>query len=238
MRIASPASLDRQLRADARYRCGFGCIRCGCTVYAYCVVEGVEGGAEWGEGDVFLLCPPCRDRLNVNVDVERVLEVLRRDPLPLQGGFYRDRLPYARRNEIPDTLLASGTSLRGSPFPIMFDRIPLIALVPPEVEGGPTRMDITLGARDGKPVPVVKSNTWIESAGWRFDRQNSRYMFASVDGAAALELTFQPGLTMRIDRLFSCSGNRRLEVDILGCRVDGQIVSLRNSAAQMIGVRL
>lgn len=236
MRIASPASLDRQLRTDARFRCGFGCIRCGCTVFVYCVVER-DGDDDWVAGDVFLLCPPCRDRLNANADAGRVLDVLRRDPLPLQSGFYRDRLPYARTNEIPDTLLASGTILRGSPFPIMFDRLPLISLVPPEIAGGPARLDVTLGARDGKPVPLVKANEWIESAGWRFDRQNSRYLFASLDGAATLELTFQPGLTMRIDRLDSCSGNRRLEVDILGCRVDGQPVVVRNSVAQMIGVR-
>lgn len=196
----------------------------------------MEGGSD--EGELFLLCPPCLDRMNGNPDGPGVLAVLLRNPLPRQTGFFRAALPYMRADTIADTHFASGPVLRATAFPIVLDGTALIGMVPPEVDDGPMQLSVTLGGADGQPVNVIQSNVWMAEDGWRFERSNTRYAIAAKIGDACLELTFEPGMVMRIDRLHTRLGFRTLDIDRGGCRVNGEPVPIRSGPSRLVGVRI
>ncbi len=243
MQISSPEFPLSHLCMDARYRSGFGCIRCGCTVYRYCRAVSEPGddpatAAIADDGALFLLCPPCLDRMRGNPDVASVLAVLLRNPLPRQNGFYRAGLPYMRGDRIADTHFASGAVMRATAFPVVFEGTALLALVQPEVDDGPMRLSVVLGGSDGLPAELVKSNVWVADERWRFERHNTRYIISQVAGDAFLELAFEPGMVMRIERLCTRLGGRTLHLDRTGCRVDGEPVVIRGGSSQLVGVRI
>jgi|GEM_PF-468429 hypothetical protein len=238
--VSRPADFSQRDYREARYMSGFGCIRCGCTIYRYCAAQAeAEAEAQAGpeSGIPFLLCTPCRDMLNGFDQGESVLAVLRRSPLPVQAGFYRDLLPYMRGYNLPDTRLAGGAIMRQTAVPIMLGGKPVLGLGPPETYGGPAQISVTLGAGDGRPVAIVKSNEWlVEDGSWQFERRGNRYAFRSADGAAELTLTFGTDKAITIEKLHSRVGAQELAIDGGGARLDGATVTLPNVDSQIIGV--
>ena len=232
--VSRPADFSQRDYREARYTSGYGCIRCGCTIYQYCAAH----DEVQAEGDIpFLLCVPCRDLLNGFDQGDSVLQVLRRSPLPAQAGFYRDMLPYMQGYNLPDTRLAGGTVMRQTAVPIMLGGKPVLGLGPPETYGGPAQISITLGAGDGVPVTIVKSNEWmVDGGGWRFERRSNRYSFKSADGEAELALAFGADKVVTIEKLYSRVGERELKLDNAGTRLNGATMTIANVDSQIIGV--
>jgi hypothetical protein len=233
--VTRPADFSQRDYREARYSSGFGCIRCGCTIYQYCAAENELAPAP-EQAVPFLLCSPCRDMLNGFDQSDSVLEVLRRSPLAAQTGFYRETLPYMHGYNLPDTRLAGGTVMRQTAVPIMLGGKPVMGLGPPETYGGPAQISITLGAGDGLPVAIVKSNEWmIDDGSWQFERRGNRYAFKSADGAAELALAFGADKVIMIEKLHSRVGARELTIDNSGARLDGAAIAIANVDSQIIG---
>ncbi|HEY0959013.1 MAG TPA: hypothetical protein VGE05_07030 [Novosphingobium sp.] len=231
MRITSNAALlTQQDTRAARYASGFGCIRCGCTIFLYCHLEGHE------EEQAFLLCADCRDRLNAMEDMAPVLAVLRRHPVAGQTGFNRAPLPYMRGYDIPDTHFPGGIVMRRTAFPIVFGGKPVIGLVPPEVYGGPVQLTMMLGRAGEATEVIVNANEWMAGKeSWRFVWRGNRYRFESVDGTALLVLAFVDGDRIFVEQLRCHRGAHLLEIDANGVRLDGKAIELANSDSKVIG---
>ena len=231
MRITSNAALlTQQDTRAARYASGFGCIRCGCTIFLYSQLEGHE------EGQAFLLCADCRDRLNTMEDMAPVLAVMKRRPVPGQTGFDRAPLPYMRGYDIPDTCFPGGVVMRRTAFPIVFGGKPVFSLMPPEIYGGPVQLTVMLGRAGLAPEVIVNANEWMgDEARWRFTWRGNRYRFESIDGLALLVLAFNGGDRISVEQLRCGSGPNLLEIDANGVRLDGCVIELASSDSQVIG---
>jgi hypothetical protein len=236
--VSRPSDANQQDSRTARAASGFGCIRCGCTIYQYCTVEAPGGSAGESGGGAFLLCPPCKDMLNGFAERVSVLEVLRRSPVPAQRGFYRDLLPYMRGYEIPDFRIG-GVSMRQTPVPVMLGGKPVLNVGPPENYAGPVQLTVMLGGADGVPVMVIRQNEWIAPAGeWLFERRGNRYAVRSRDGAAELVLSCAPDKVLTIETLRSRIGARSLVVEAGTVRLNGEPVRLAAADRRIIGVTL
>lgn len=235
MRIVCTTLPDRPESIRARGISGFACIRCGCTIYEYCVVVD-----ETPPSVPFLLCPPCRDRLNAMGDrLPSVLGVLRRHPLPREKRFDRSAFPYARGYHIPDVQFPSGAVMRHTAMPILLADKPVLGLSPPDGYGGPVLLTVMLGSGDGVPRTIVRTNVWDPpDPGWRFERPANRYSFEKADGSTILRLAFLPGGVIRIERLRCRFGDLGLEIDGNGATLNGTAITIPNSSEQLVGVRL
>lgn len=178
--------LPADQRRDLRYHCGFGCVRCGVTIYEYLALPPLEKGKmATGPGDdgpaATMLCPPCHalvenDRLTV-----AQVHGFHASPIARQRNFARDRLPFS--NDLPELVIGGSRNISDTPVPVTMAGTPLLIFAPPREGVGATRITVRLGGTDGEPVHIVDANEWLVTDGsWRFAQRGDRYVFAAAEG--------------------------------------------------------
>lgn len=229
---------DADLLSEARYASGFGCVRCGCTIFRYCTAWREDGVASLAPHP-FLLCPPCLALLSAGV-TDQAFTAIRAMPMALQRDFDHSRLPYLpalRGLDIPDVTLAGGITMHGTGIPIVFGGVPVLVIAPPEIPGGAIRLSVSLGDGRGQPIRLIDANEWVAPPGWCFAHHGRRYLIGRAD-RAWLELSFHLRTGIAIEELRTSSEGRVLTIDESGARLDGAPVSFRNTNARVIGVTL
>ena len=229
---------EADLLSEARYASGFGCVRCGCTVFRYCSAKRDDGVSSLIPHP-FLLCPPCIELLGAGIS-DQAFTAIRARPMALQRDFDHSRLPYlpAQRGlDIPDVTATPGITMHGTGIPIVFGGIPVIVVAPPEIPGGAIRLSVSLGDGSGPPVRVLEANEWVAPPGWQFAHHGRRYQILRSD-RAWLELSFHPRTGITIEELRTSNGGRVLTIDETGARLDGAPVAFANTNARVIGVTL
>lgn len=226
--LARPGNEDD--RRYVRHVCGYGCVRCGATVFQY---RSISGSAD--PDDLVLLCPACAHALKGQPGAEKALRTMRAHPLARQKLFDRRKLPYY--NDLPDIGVAPGVTMRATPIPILFSGAPVLRVAPPEVQGGATAFSVALGIAGGEPQPIVTANEWMpQNDDWTFERPGNHYVMTSRDRSAQLILAIvTPGL-WSIELLRTHGEGRRLEAGRGGTRVDGVARETPASKAQLIGM--
>lgn len=229
--IARPDSEDD--RRYVRHVCGYGCVRCGATVFQY---RSISGSTDPDE--IVLLCPACAHALTGQPGAEKALRSMRANPLARQQFFDRRKLPYA--NDLPDVTVVPGITMRATPVPIMFGGMPVMRIAASEVSGGATGFSLALGMAGGEPQPLIAANEWLpegEHAGdWTFERPANRYVVTSRDRSAQLILTIVTPTHWSIDLLRTHGGGRMLESGLGGTRVDGVARETPASRSQLVGM--
>lgn len=167
-----------------------------------------------------------------------VLDLLRARPLPRQRDFNRRPLPYMSGLDLPDVRFAFGAAMRQTVAPIVFGGLPLVSLEPPEASDGPALLSVTLGARRGGLVTLVRRNEWLMAPGWRFAHRTGKYLFTHDSDEAWLTLGFPGDGEVVIERARSRSGFHLLDIDRTGARLDGEVIDIPRSDHRMVGVRL
>ncbi len=230
--------VEADLLSEARYASGFGCIRCGCTIFRYCTAQRDEDVADPALHP-FLLCPPCLDLFAGGLP-DATFAAIRARPLALQRDFDHTRLPFLpaeRGLDIPDIAIAGGITMYGTGIPIVFGGVPVIIIAPPEIPGGAIRLSISLGDGSGAPVRLIDNNEWVAPAGWRFVYAGRHYRIGRGD-RAWLELAFHPRTGLLLEEMRTTTGGRVLTIDEGGARVDGEPVVFPQASARVIGVTL
>lgn len=235
-RILEPLALSRPAddkdRRHVRHACGYGCVRCGATIYQY---RTVSGSAD--VDDIVLLCPPCAHALAGRPGAEQALRIMRQRPVARQSQFDRRKLPYAL--EMPDLVVVPGVTMRKTPMPILFGGVPVLRLDAPEVPGGAVEIGITLAMAGEAPRPVVVANEWLPQGGegdWTFERPGNRYVITSRDRSAQLILAaVTPGL-LALELLRTFDGCRMLESGHNGTRIDGVACPTPAVKSQIVGM--
>ncbi|MFT3966712.1 MAG: hypothetical protein QM690_12615 [Sphingobium sp.] len=223
---------DEGERRDVRHACGYGCVRCGATVYQY---RTLSGGSSLE--DILLLCPPCAHALAGRPGTEQALRVMRERPVTRQRQFDRRKLPYGQ--DLPDLIVVPGIAMRQTPVPILFAGMPVLRLDPPEVPGGAVRIGIALGRAGEEPRPIILSNEWLpEDDGWTFERPGNRYVVTSRDRSAQIILAISTPQRLVLERLRTHGGGRMLESGEQGTRLDGVARPTPATRSQIVGMTI
>jgi hypothetical protein len=235
MKLSRLHAFDDSQRRSARVDSGFGCVRCGCTIYQYWQLTDEAKGLS----TAFLLCPPCGEVL---AHADRGVETARKliaHPLARQSGFDRRASLYVPALEIPDIILTPGTTMSRTVVPILFAGIPVVEFAPPERAGGAVRLSVTLAARRTAQTRAVCENEWATAEGlWKFERRGSHYRIASTDETAVLAFKVTQSGTVVIERLLTHDKSRTLQIGPEGVFVDQDKVNIPSSRAHLVGVAL
>ncbi|MET0365162.1 MAG: hypothetical protein ABW169_10965 [Sphingobium sp.] len=223
---------DDEDRRHVRHLCGYGCVRCGATIYQYRTLSGSDV-----VDDIVLLCPPCAHALNGRPGAEEALRVMRDRPISRQAAFDRRKLPYTQ--EMPDLTVVPGVTMRKTPVPILFSGMPVLRLDAPELPGGAICISVALGRTGEEPRPLVLSNEWLPEDGddgWTFERPGNRYVITSRDRSAQIILVIVTPQLLALDLLRTHGGGRMLESGQFGTRLDGVLLDTPAAKSQIIGM--
>lgn len=234
--VVEAAELSASARSEVRHRCGYGCIRCGVSIYVYARLP-VEDAPGWQAPGTVLLCPEC-------------FALLRRHPL--QPAHYANLLarpvlrdPQFDRRHLPLGTVLPYISAGGNPaihavsVPLLCgDQAPLIFASP--VRGlGALRISISLSGPDGEMRPVIDANRWQpQEEGWRFMHRAGRYIVESDRSDARAELNCVTPDHLVITHLRTRCRGHAIELTPDWLDVDG--VRSRNAimGGQLVGYRI
>lgn len=224
--IRLTSELDTDERADARFRSGFGCIRCGATIYYYAFLGTVQ--------EAMLLCPSCVKRLqsgNVNADQ---LAALTRAPVLRQSGFSKAHLPFSHR--LPVLRIGGSKAVTDTPVPLRVDAVAPLMFAPPRRGVGAVRISLRMTNASGRVETLIDNNEYVAPDGWTYAWLGKRMTVAAKDGPAILTLRFDDQSSIAVETLVTAINGRVLEgteqwIDVDGVRyvdavASGQLVGL------------
>lgn len=231
--------LTAEQRAALRARSGFGCVRCGVTIYSYLALPDLGEGRspKAGEGDATLLCPACHTLVETGRLSPAQVHGFHASPIARQRNFSRDRMPFY--NETPDLMIGGSRPVRDTPVPIAVDGDPLLMFTPPRSGVGAVRISVRLGDPDGVPVQVVDANEWLISDGsWSFAQRGDRYIFVASrgDGLAVLRIVSRGKIA--VEHLRTRIGDQRIEATVDWVEVNGQRMVDRVVSGTLIGLEV
>lgn len=227
--LLSGLSLGEKDRVEAES--GFGCVRCGVTIYHYCV-------ARWGEVERrFLLCPACYAKVAEGAINAVQLDRLTDDPIALLPHFRRDHLPFS--STLPRLSIAGRSDLAGISAPLMLGWIAPIRFFPPARGNGATFLSISMGDADGQPVALVERNEWVaDPKHWHFIARGERYHFTATVGEDRLVLRWLARDQVAVEQLLTRLNGRNVEVTQSVALLDGQPVRADFHENRMVGLQI
>lgn len=229
--IASPISESEQ--EQALRGAGGACVRCGCTIFAFC-----RAGPDTTTS-AFLLCPDCLRSLRASGAHPDIVNRILTAPLARQASFDRRQFLFTTGEEIPDVAFPDGTRMSGTFCPIVFGGHPVLTFAPQPIKDWPLALSLMLGTADEQPRMIVDRNHWRpDQDSWTFARTGTRYAFRHVGGAARLIFTFPTRGELVIEELYSWSKGSALAIDAGGTRLNGKPVTIPPARKQLIGVYL
>lgn len=201
--------LPAEARADLRYHAGFGCVRCGVTVYRYLSLPALRDSGPDGEAAT-MLCPPCHDLVEEGRLTAAQVHGFHASPIARQRHFSREHLPFS--NDLPELLVGGPRLVRDTPIPIAIEGQPLLLFAPPRQGVGAIRISLCLGNANGGPQRIIDGNEWLVSDGaWSFAQRGDRYRISasSHGGLAVLRIVTRNRIAVE-----------HLRTDMLGYRVE------------------
>lgn len=241
---AMPAPLMRPLpdlpadaRADLRYYCGFGCVRCGVTIYRYLSLPVLKDRRQDSGAAATLLCPTCH-RL---VEEERLspaqVHMFHANPVVRQRHFSRDRLPFS--NDLPELAVGGSRAVRDTPIPFAVEGDPLLLFAPPRQGVGATRISVRMGGEDGEPVEIIDGNEWVApEEKWRFAHRGDRFIVTELKGDGLCVLRIVQRNRIAIEHLRTVIRGRRVEATPDWVEVDGKRFIDRIASGVLVGLEL
>lgn len=191
------------------------------------------------ESNIYLLCPSCLKSMTNSVSETSAIKAVLANPVALQRGFDRRRLPFVSGTSIPAIDVMADVQMRSVPVPIVFCASPVIELMPPETAGGPSQISIFLGIRGQQPSKIVASNEWRpQNDSWKFEWRGERYWIESRDQDAYLVVAMIGPERLRIDAVRTWCRGKVLEIDRHQATVDGLPVALRSCQSEIIGTQI
>ena len=241
-----PAPLMRLLpdlppeeRANVRFHCGFGCVRCGVTIYRYLALPELPENRKDADaaGGATLLCPICHTLLEEGRLTPAQIHSFHVNPIARQRHFARDRLPFT--NDLPELAVGGSRAVRDTPIPFMLAGEPLLIFAPPRQGVGATRISVRLGDTNGEPVLVVDANEWMdEDDQWIFAWRGDRYIVEARHGDGLAVLRIVQRNKIAVEHLRTTIRGRRLEATADWVKVDDRRHVERIASGVLVGLDL
>jgi hypothetical protein len=227
--------LPAQARSDLRYHCGFGCVRCGVTIYQYLGLPPINDKRQAAADGATLLCPTCHQLVEEERLTPAQVHAFHANPVARQRHFSRDRLPFS--NDLPELAVGGSRAVRDTPIPLSLEGEPLLLFAPPRQGVGATRISVRLGGPDGEPVQIIDGNEWLaDVADWNFGYRGDRFFITEVGGDGLAVLRIVQRNRIAIEHLRTSIRGRRIEATPDWVEVDGRRLIDRIASGVLIGL--
>lgn len=191
-----PAAVKRQVRQ----RCGFGCVNCGSAVYQYEHLEPTFSNAkEHNPNNIVLLCGGCHDRVTRKLLSKETVKIRSQNPICKTKGFSFG--PFDIGLNVPKVTIGTLVCTNVDSL-IEIHGESIFSVKPPEVDGGPYRINAYLADNEGNEILRIVENEWITStSNWDVEVIGSRITIRKKIGDISLIIRTEPPHNLIIERL-------------------------------------
>ncbi|PZU58584.1 MAG: hypothetical protein DI547_09590 [Sphingobium sp.] len=229
--------LPADARAELRYRCGFGCVRCGVTIYQYLALPIVRDRKADDPPEPTMMCPTCHRLVEEERLTPSQVHVFHANPVARQRHFSRDRLPFS--NDLPELAVGGSRAVRDTPIPLALEGEPLLLFAPPRQGVGATRISVRLGSGNGEAAQIIDGNEWLITDGsWSFAYRGDRYFVTEARGDGLAVLRIVQRNRIAVEHLRTNLRGRRIEATPDWVEVDGRRFVDRVSSGVLVGLDL
>lgn len=193
-------TIPSPIRRMVRQRCGFGCVRCGLSLYDYEHFEpDFKDAQEHNPEGITLLCMQCNQkRLRKVLSVESVREA-NLNPKCLQQGFANEAFDFGSESII---VVFAGVTFTNCTHLIRVAGIPILSIANPEQEGGPYRLSGRFADDCGQATLKIEENVWSVGAdSWDVECEGPRIIVRRGFGDIVLILKSEPPKRLIIERI-------------------------------------
>lgn len=214
-------SIPKDVKRAVRQRCGFGCARCGATIYEYeHFFPDFKDALSHDASSIVLLCPSCHSLVTKGVLPKEQVAEFSEKPAALARGFSNQSLPVFRG--VPSLKMGGGGLIKQTPIPIQLGGKPLISFFPPEDGSEITQLSFFASDSSGENLLEVINNEWKIQAGvWDFEWVGKRFQFKDSSGQPALVLRLEPPDFIAVEIFRSCHNGVPLEITEEAVRYGG-----------------
>lgn len=193
-------SIGAKVKRKVRQRCGFGCVNCGNAVYQYEHVDPTFAEArEHNPNHIVLLCGSCHDRVTRGILSKETIKLRSQNPFCKNEGFSRGPFdlgiiePQITIGTLKCTKVKSLIKINGKD---------IFSVKPPEIKGGPFRINAYITDKTGTPLLEIVDNEWITStSNWDVEVVGKNITIRKSLGEIVLSLRSEPPHNLIIERL-------------------------------------
>ncbi|MBN2524752.1 MAG: hypothetical protein JXR76_00065 [Deltaproteobacteria bacterium] len=156
--------IPNDVKRKVRKRCLFGCVHCGSVIYQYEHFNPEFKDAQFhDENGITLLCATVHDKKTRGRISRAKIAEWNESPWSQSNDCVWEKIDDVQQlNNDPGILLGS-VGFRNVENVITLKGKPIIQFLPPEVTGGPYRLNAEFNNMDGNQIARVEENEWIGS---------------------------------------------------------------------------
>ena len=193
-------TIPSSVKREVRQRCGFGCIRCGFSLYDYEHFSPDFKDAEVHDPDgITLLCMQCNQKRNRKVLSVESVRRANNDPKCLQQGFANEAFDFGSD---PIEVVFAGVTFTNCTHLIIVAGISVLSVTNPEQAGEPYRLSGRFSDDCGAATLKIEENIWSVGAdNWDVECEGPKITIRRGPGDIVLVLRSEPPKKLIIERL-------------------------------------
>jgi hypothetical protein len=201
-RFGLSRDIPEESKRRVRQRDGFGCVCvcCGLGIYQYDHFdpEFSEATAHHENG-IILLCAACHAKKTKGLLSRDTIAAAAANPRCKQNGFSREAFDVG--NQHPQIVFGSIVGVELKCFLRVLGE-ELFSILPPEIEGGPFRLNAKMANAQSKVIFEICKNEWrIRSDNWDAEQVGQRVIVKNGPKDVALSIRSEPPTRIVVEQL-------------------------------------
>ncbi len=182
-----------------RKRCGFGCVKCGCSIYHYHHFDPpFESAKEHNAEGITLLCPTCHQAAHKEILSISTIEDFNKNPYCLREGF--SQYAYDLEN-LSEVILGTITFIDNPKMIEAFGEC-LLQIEPPEEPGRYPLLSAKFYDPSGKLIAKICRNVWYGNAeNWDIKSEGKKVTIREAIREIVLILRFEAPIRLVVERI-------------------------------------
>lgn len=195
-----PRTIPEAIKREIRQRCGFGCVKCGLSIYDYEHFDpDFKDAKEHSPAGITLLCMQCNQKRNRKWLSKDSVIVADKNPKALSDGFASEFFDFGSDNLI---VQFAGTSFMDCRHVIAIRKMPILTVTKPEEPGTPIRLSGRFCDETGAATLCIDDNQWRAGAdNWDVEIKGPRILIRSEPGKLSLILKAEPPNKIVIEKI-------------------------------------
>lgn len=192
--------IPEKVKREVRKRSGFGCVICGKAIYEYEHFDPDYIDAfEHNPDGITLLCLEHHGKKTKGFISRDTIQMGILNPAAKQHGFSFDAFDVGTRH--PEVFIGT---FRGENLGVVLRILgeDIISVLPPEIEGGPFRINATLKDRNGRTILDIAENEWrTPTDNWDVEIKGARITIRSAPQMVDLVIRTEPPNRLVFEKL-------------------------------------
>lgn len=199
-RLGLGRTIPSPVKREVRKRCGFGCVRCGFSLYDYEHFDpDFKDATEHNPDGITLLCMQCNQKRNRKVLSVETVRLANENPKCLEQGFANEAFDFGTE---PIEIAFAGVTFKNCTHLIRVLGIPILSIASPENVGEPYQLSGRFADDCGEATLKIENNVWSAGAdNWDVECEGPKITIRRGPGDIVLVLKSEPPKKLIVERL-------------------------------------